>query len=137
MGAKPGLERFLWAIVVGATAAMAGYVGLRGDGVSALLAALATAGFAGAEAFWLAPRFPGDLDDIRRSRLPYAVTRLPRAALAFLQTARLPTSMLDPSASGYSVQPDGPWHVHPCCLSPLHRSRPIGHGRGHDPAMTP
>lgn len=113
----PGLERFTAAFVVGASAGIAGYVGLQGVGIPAVAAvpAVAISGVLGT--FWLASRLPAALDGIRREKLPLAIAWLLIALLALVQTARLSAFMLDPSAHQHSMMPGDSWLVGHCCLT--------------------
>ena len=117
MGRRPGLERFTIAFVTGACAGMAGYVGLRGVGISAPPAIVIAAAAGVLGAIWLASRLPASLDGIRRERPPLTVAWLLVAILALVQTARLSMFMLDPTAHQHSIFPNDPWLVRHCCLT--------------------
>lgn len=113
----PGPERLTIAIVIGACAALAGYVGLRGAGLpaSAAVPTVVLLGVIGV--FWLSSRLPVGLDGIMRKQVPLSVAWLLVALIALVQTARLSAFMLDPAAHQHSMLPDDPWLVRHCCLT--------------------
>ncbi|MBP1690767.1 MAG: rane protein [Bacteroidetes bacterium] len=113
----PGPERSIIAFAVGATAGMAGYVGLRGAGIPAVAAVPAVVLIGLLGTYWLASRLPGTLDGIRRKKLLMSVAWLLIALVALVQTARLSAFMLDPSEHQHSIFPGDPWLVAHCCLT--------------------
>ncbi|MBK7259642.1 MAG: DUF2029 domain-containing protein [Ignavibacteriae bacterium] len=112
-----GLERSVIALVVSACAGMLGYAGLRGVGMSAVVAVTAVLVIGLPAACWLALRLPAELDGMRRTKIPLALIWSLVALYALVQTGCLTTFMVDPDSSQNSMDPGDPWLVHHCCLT--------------------
>lgn len=123
-----GLERFTIASVVGVSAGIAGYVGLRGVGLPPLAALPAVVAVGVPGIFWLASRLPAELDGFRRTKLPLSIAWLLVALFAVVQTARLSVFMLDPTRPEYSIFPGDPWLVGHCCLTAYTESARLASG---------
>lgn len=96
---------------------MALFVGLRGVGAEAWLAAVLALAAGGAGALAVVRRLPADLDGLARTHRWWCAAWLLVALIALGQTARMSAFMLDPEQTQHSLFPDDPWYVAHCCLT--------------------
>ncbi len=129
MTIRPGIERLVIAGVIGSSAGLVTYVGLRGLGLQLLLAAPLVVMPGAVGIIWLARRLPVTLDGIRL-RSPWLTTVwLLLSLVALVQTARVSSFMLDSAKPQHSLLPGNKWLVEHSCLTAYSESaRLIGEG---------
>jgi len=113
----PKIERISVALALCGAAAMALFVGLRGVGAEAWLAAVLVLAAGGAGAFALVRRLPADLDGLARTHRWWCAAWLLVALIALGQTARMSAFMLDAGEKQHSLFPDDAWYVAHSCLT--------------------